>query len=254
MSSPRTPTPDEFARSTETKYSKFFALWRRLLSAIETATETSARDLTSPYSRALEFLFLANYKSLCSTGVLCRQGLCEDAALSVRRLFEVGLQVEFIAMDNSRREEFAQRYLAYFWAYLHSSGMVTDQDWIATKFAECSHLVEFDRYGQPCNWWGGSVAQLARQLGRMDTYRSDYSWLSQAAHANLAGLSPDTLGARGINVLATGLVPPLLVFSSGYALVTFNRWNQHHEAVDANLLEALSKDVFALKAELRRSK
>ena len=73
---------------------------------------------------------------------------------------------------------------------------------------------------------------------------------SQAAHANLAGVAPDTLGSGGFNVFATGLAPVLLIFACGYSLVSAGRWNEHFGSLDASTLQELGEEIKQVRTEM----
>ena len=109
-------TPQEFMRRIVERYSRAFDLWCRTHELLEGVIPTN-RDLSSPFSRALDILFVQAFKSHGSIYVLCVRGQGEDAATILRRMLEIALQVRYLfaETDPHERDVRGRRFLAYYW-------------------------------------------------------------------------------------------------------------------------------------------
>jgi hypothetical protein len=225
-------TPQDFMARMVERHSRAFDLWRRTHERLEVAVPT-ARDLSSPFSRALDILFIQAFKSHGSLYVLCVRGQGEDAGTILRRMLEIAIQVRYLSVEAApaERDTRGRRYLAYYWLQvpeLVKDGLCADTHrWWLTHYNAYKNLV-CDERGRPFrNWWGNSsIRDLASSLGLMATYDEDYRFLSQMAHCTAQGI---LFAQRGeiVEIRTDLLVREILVFGTRYIIGIAQPWNEH---------------------------
>jgi hypothetical protein len=193
--------PGQFRARMIDHHRRFFKLWGRCHEVLERCV-TVPRDISQPYARALDILFVEAFKSHGSIYVLLVRGHGECAATILRRLLEIAFQVGYLADKPSSRQDRAERYLAWFWCQAHDRVRAVlprkEKAWWQVQYHNHKHLI-LDASGKPFrNWWGkGSIRDLAVALNLADTYDRDYKFLCQFAHCTSQGL---LLERRGSNV------------------------------------------------------
>jgi len=211
------------------------------------------RDISVPYARALDLLFIQGYKSFSSLYVLCVRGEGEDAATILRRLLAISWQAGYLANDPEARELRGKQYLAYYWAQvpdLLKAGLdAPTRERLEAMYKAHKHLLAFDRRGRPRNWWCGTIRDLADRLGLLETYDQDYTFLSQMAHGTTQGILLE-VRSEGIEIRSHRMVPEILVFGCRYILGLALFWNESFNLVDEEVRAGLSSE--ALGFDFRR--
>jgi len=219
-----------------------FDLFRDTCSLIEAAI-TEPRDITEPYARALDLLFIQAYKSYTAVYFLAVRGHGEDAATILRRLLEISLQVCYLAKDYDERSQRGKNYLAYYWAQVPSLLKLSldekMRDRLQDLYKKHQHPLTFDRKGRANNWWCGTIRNLANRLGLVETYDQDYTFLSQMAHGTTQGVLVDIRNNR-IEIRSDLMVREIWVFGVRYMLNVAFEWNNHFNLIDGAGLIALS--------------
>jgi hypothetical protein len=249
---PKEETPAKFRARIIDENRAAFDLWRHTCALVEGAIPTP-RDISDPYARALDLLFIQGYKSFSSLYVLCVRGQGEDAATILRRLLEISLQAGYLANDPEARELRGKQYLAYYWAQvpdLLKTGLdVPTRERLNAMYEAHKHLLAFDRRGRPSNWWSGTIRDLADRLGLLDTYDQDYTFLSQMAHGTTQGILLE-IRSEGIEIRSDRMVREILVFGCRYILGLTLLWNERFNLVDEKVRTGLSSK--ALGFDFRR--
>lgn len=225
-----------------------FELWRRVHAFLEAAVPRE-RDISDPFARSLDFLFLQSFKSHGALYVLCVRGFGEDAATILRRMMEIAFQARYLCADISDRGSRGQRYLAWFWrqaVQVVKSGLPEEERrrWQGQYDAH-KHLLVGPNSKPLKNWWGNSsIRDLAQLLGLAETYDQDYRFLSQMAHCTSQGILFRRRG-NTVEIRTDILVPALLVYGTRYVLAVAGFWNAHFSLLDE---DALSRCVDGARA------
>src|SRR5437762_72386 len=162
-------SPAQFRAQMIDRHRPSFELWGRCHEELERVVPQS-RDTSQAYARALDILFVQGFKSHGSLYVLCVRGHGEDGATILRRLLEIALQVGYLSMDASKRQERAEKYLAWFWRQtpdrLQTGLPQAEGAWWRMQYDRHKHLL-IKSSGKPFrNWWGdSSIRDLANDIG-----------------------------------------------------------------------------------------
>lgn len=243
-------TPQDFMARMVVRHSRAFHLWCRTHEVLEVAVPT-ARDLSSPFSRALDILFVQAFKSHGSLHVLCVRGHGEDAATILRRMLEIAIQVRYLSVETApaERDMRGRMYLAYYWLQVPrpiKDGLCGDTHrWWLTHYSAYKHLVS-DKRGRPFrNWWGdSSIRDLASSLGLVATYDEDYRFLSQMAHCTAQGI---LFAQRGkiVEIRTDLLVREILVFGTRYMIAIAQLWNEPFGLLSSRDLASLGHEALS---------
>lgn len=213
-----TSSPAEFRARTIEANRPAFELWKQTCALLEDKIE-SPRVLRSPADSAYDLLFLQVYKSMCSVYHLAVRGQQEDAFTVLRRILELGAQLE----------------------YLHKAAP-GDLDARAAQYLNQDPDVE--RY-----WWGGSFKSLFKDLGLETTYESDYSFLSQIGHG---AARRNLLAVRDgqVQIRSTEHFTSLLLFATLYTLGAARVWNSRFHLLAEEAVERLIARSMEFRARL----
>ncbi len=223
-----------------------FKLWGRCHKLLEDVIP-QGRDLSLPFSRALDILFIQAFKSHGSLYYLCVHGHGEDGATILRRTLEIAFQVRYLCNDATKREDRARRYLAWFWLQAQKrmrAGLPSSQQtWWQAQYNAHKHLI-FRSSGQPLrNWWGDStIRNVANELGLLDTYDQDYRFLSEMAHCTAQGVLLERRG-NVVEIRTDMLVREILVFGTRYMIEIARWWNEHFSLLKTQLLGDLAQEA-----------
>jgi len=127
------------------------------------------------YKASMFFFFCKAYKSYQAIRLLFREGFPEDAFILTRSIFEISLQGQFMREDPKPRARLftehdpVMRYRYY--EKLKKLGDTLLVPAIEGRKNELSELKQhYDRlkgkYPVGSNWWGNSIAWLAKHLGK----------------------------------------------------------------------------------------
>jgi hypothetical protein len=250
-------------KATLTRHKAAFGLWLLIHQTLEDVVIRDRKPRTS-FAKALDLLFIQAFKSHGSLYSLCILGHCEDAATIARRIFEIGLQVGYLDLEEPEWENRGRRYLAYFF-HLVPKGILASpsltpeerQRW-QQLYDQNKRWLKFNKNGNPLsNWSGLSVATLARKLNMEQTYDQDYRFLSNMAHASSAG---SLLGMREgeLQITDDTAATPILVYGTRYMLAVTEVWNAHFKLIEESKIDefrkrSLSFDLQAAADDLKRS-
>lgn len=224
-----------------------FDIWLRLAQLLEEAI-VGDRSLESAFARALDLLFIQAFKSHGALYVLCVNGYGEDAATIARRLFEIALQVGYLCLEEDKREERGEKYLAYFWHNAKEVVAALDlpeerRKWWEEKYNSHKKWLKCNKKGEALQSWSElTFLDLAKQLDLEDTYNEDYRFLSHVAHCSSRGLLPPAAGGT-IQIQSDRFIRLVLVFGTRYAFYTARNWNEHFRLIDATKIEKLQDDA-----------
>jgi uncharacterized protein DUF5677 len=239
-------TPGEFKAQMIERHRASFELWRRSHELLEGAVPLR-RDVTPPYARALDILFVQQFKSHGSLYFLCVHGHGEDGATILRRMLEIAFQADYLSNDVPDRDRRAMKYLAWFWLQTEvrlKANIPDDQKtWWEEKYKAHKHLI-LGANGRPFrNWWGdSSIRDLAGQLGLADTYDQDYRFLSQMAHCTSQGVLMERVG-NTLEIRTGLLVREILVFGTRYMISVAKQWNDVFGLLEATQLAELAVEA-----------
>ena len=233
-----------------------FALWHRCHEMLEDSV-VRERDLSEPFARALDILFVQAFKSHGSMYVLCVIGQGEDAATIARRMLEILFQAAYLCADEGQRDDRAKRYLAWFWTQaedrIRAGLSAADAKRWQADYDAHKHLLVNSKGKRLRNWWGNSsIRDMATKAGLGKRYDSDYRYLSQASHCTARGIMVQTRG-RTTEIRTTGFeIRPLLVYSTSYVLSIAQLWNARFGLIEEKGMQEVSCQVmeFDWKAEV----
>ena len=238
--------PEEFKARMIDRHRAAFDLWRRCHEMLE-GVVPQGRDVTLPFARALDLLFIQAFKSHASLYVLCVRGHGEDGATILRRMLEIAFQVQYMCSEPGQRDSRAEKYLAWFWLQANArikAGLPNSQkDWWQRRYDAHKHLITRPT-GQPLrNWWGDSgIKDLAYSLGLQSTYDEDYRFLSQMAHCTAQGFLLDKRGST-VEIRTDMLVREILVFGTRYVVSIAKFWNDHFGLLNLAELATLAQEA-----------
>jgi len=153
----------------------------------------------SAFQQVVCFLFGKACKSYHAIHLLCKGSFGQDAAILVRSLLEILINLFYIAEEES--EQRAENFIRY-WIIMEKHRLekckkrgllnsIQEENQIIQKYEE-----EIDRRkkggikekrGKEYKWSGKSIAQMAREVG-LDYHHDVIYWrLSQIAHPNIKG-------------------------------------------------------------------
>jgi hypothetical protein len=239
-------TPSDFKARMIERHRPSFDLWRRCHELLELGIPLS-RDVSLPYQRALDILFVQQFKSHGSLYFLCVHGHGEDAATILRRMLEIAFQADYLCGDLGQRDSRAEKYLAWFWLQvsdrLKANATTQEKSWWQQKYDTYKHMI-LGPTGRPYrNWWGDkTIKDLARELGWEDTYNQDYRFLSQMAHCTSQGILLHRVG-NVVEIRTDILVREILVFGTRYMLNVAKHWNDAFGLMELAKLTELAKDA-----------
>jgi hypothetical protein len=227
-----------FRASIRAKYPDAFEFSGQVAVELEQAVETP-RGLVGELALAIDMLMGQGYKAHLSVYFLAEVAHVEDAATITRRVLELAIQAVYIGGDDQEavRPERAGRYIAHMWERLDSSVKAKFSDQAAAPwqsvYDQYSHLLSPKR-----KRWGPNFKQMFDEIGHPDTYRKDYSLLSEIAHG-----SPDDLiihySAPTVHLRPDVHVPTVLNYASRYYLIIAEQWNRIFHGIDDKVLTRL---------------
>jgi hypothetical protein len=224
-------------KATLARHKAAFGLWLLIHQTLEDVVIRD-RNLRTSFARALDLLFIQAFKSHGSLYSLCIIGHCEDAATIARRIFEIGLQVGYLDLEEPERENRGRQYLAYFFHVLPKGILANPslkpeerQKW-QQLYDQNKRWLKFNKSGNSLpNWSGLSVADLARKLDMQQAYNEDYRFLSNMVHASSAG---SLLGMREgeLQITDDTAATPILVYGTRYMLAVTEVWNARFKLIE----------------------
>jgi hypothetical protein len=185
-----------------------YELWKDTCTLVEDRIETP-RTLRDPVNFAYDLLFIQIYKSMSSVYYLAVRGQEEDAFTILRRLLELGAQLE----------------------YLHR----TPPGEIEARAKQFLHQ---DPDVGPHYWWGGSLATLFKDLGLQTTWENDYRFLAQIGHG-VARRNLLHIQDGQVHIRSTEHFTSLLLFAVLYTLGAARAWNSRFHLLSEDAVEAL---------------
>jgi len=223
-----------------------FDLWRRCHELLEAAVP-ARREVSLPYRRAVDILFIQQFKSHGSLYFLCVHGHGEDGATILRRMLEIAFQADYLCNEPGQMENRAEQYLAWFWLQasdrLKAKITSHEQSWWQTQYDAHKRLILGPTGRRFRNWWGDkTIKDLAAEIGWADTYDQDYRFLSQMAHCTAQGILMDRVGDL-LEIRTDILVPEILVFGTRYMLNVAKHWSDAFGVLETADLLALANDA-----------
>jgi hypothetical protein len=212
-------TPDEFRARTIDANRPAYELWQQTCRLLEDRI-ASARVWRCPADLAYDLLFLQVYKSLCSVYCLAARGQQEDAFTILRRILELGVQLEYL--QRADPSEVNARALQY---------LNQDPD-----------------VGPPY-WWGGSFTTLFRELKLEATYESDYRLLAQIGHGAARRILPPVRNGA-VQIRSTDHFTTLLVFSVLYTIFAARVWNGRFHLLAEQAIDKLASESVKFRKRL----
>jgi hypothetical protein len=198
---------------------------------------TTPRSRPTPSSVALDMLMIQGYKSHASARLLLSEALCEDAAMSCRRLLEIAAQIGYIAYAPAPAEadERAINYLSQFWATtpdILSELPESDRARWQAYYDDHKSRIRKGTY-----WWDGGFRKLFKMVGMEQVHADDFATLSRMAHAHAAGLA---IGMEdGELVVREGrTIPWLLHAADRYCLACVYPWNRAFRLIPVEFLDS----------------
>ena len=237
-------TRSEFEARMKERHRPAFELWRSCHEMLE-GVVPKGRDLSSPFARALDILFVQAFKSHGSLGLLSLAGQGEDGATVARRMLEIAFQSRHLCAEVARRDERGKKYLAWYWAQAPIRLKADLPPDVRTRWQS-----QYDRHKRfflnrkgkrSRNWWGDSTMKdLATKLRLVDTYDQDYGFLSQIAHCTAQGFFLERRGGV-VEVRTTGLlIRAILIFGTRYMLTIAQVWQEHFGLLDGLVLAGIA--------------
>lgn len=245
-------TPGEFKARIIERHRTAFELWRKCHELLEHSVPLQ-RNVTPLYARALDILFVQQFKSHGSLYFLCVHGHGEDGATILRRMLEIAFQADYLSKDVAHRDTRAIQYLAWFWLQapvrLKADLPAAQKAWWEEKFKAHKHLI-LGVKGRPLrNWWGdATIRDLASQLGWLDTYEQDYRFLSQMAHCTAQGVLLERVG-NTLEIRTDMLVREILVFGTRYMISVAKHWNDVFGLMEPDQLAELAAEAVNFKLD-----
>lgn len=231
---------------------------------------TTPRVPRTTLSQVVDLLFLQCYKSFSGVYILAVSGQGEDAGTVARRLLELTWQLMALNSSSQERhqEDWAKRCLAYFfgfWPQMKGTVAVSwtdeERNYWEQAYLQNSHLIEFDQYDWPLNWWPrvdsdgnittgrGGFIHLATLAGARDSYENDYRVLSQMAHGLASGFLFEM--SRGkIEIRSGRMAGALVLWATSYVLIAASVWNAHFPLFPEEKLTQLRDEVLLMKKQL----
>jgi len=227
-----------FRASIRAKYPEAFRFFGKVAVELEGAVE-SPRGLVGELALAIDMLMGQAYKAHLSVYFLAEVAHVEDAATITRRLLELAVQSVYIGADDVEAVRLARagRYIAHMWDRLDAG--------VKAKFSaqatapwrsvhdQYSHLLSPKR-----KRWGPGFKDMFEAIGHPDTYREDYSLLSEIAHG-----SPDDLiihySSQSVHLRPDAHVPTVLAYASRYYLIVAEQWNKIFHGLDEAMMTQL---------------
>lgn len=249
--------------ATLRRHKAAFGLWFFVHQILENAVIRD-RNLRTPFARALDFSFIQAFKSHGSLYPLCVLGHCEDGATIARRIFEIALQVGYLASEESERENRGRQYLAHFFHIV--PGILADPSLEPQErrrwqqlYDQNKQFLKFSKSGKPSSTWSGlSIAGLASRLKMQKTYDEDYRFLSNIAHASSAG-SLLRIREGKLQIKDDTAATPILIYGTRYVLSVVETWTAHFDLIEEKKMSDLKErslkfDLHAAAADLRTTK
>ena len=163
---------------------------------VQTESLRVATEEDLMYRRAILFFFAKAYKTYLAIQVLWGRGFAEDCFMLSRTIFEIALQVRYMMEDPGTRAQLFARsdpvMRDRFHEKLQQTGDADLLQKIESRAQELEELKACGRqfgkdYPHPHNWWGKSVAWLAKHLGTEmhRRYLAIYSMQSDFVHSGV---------------------------------------------------------------------
>jgi len=204
------------------QWQQLFSHGRRLSTTIEPWLTFKPLESSTPAQQMVRFALGKAHKTHRAILILCGQGYGEDAAVLLRTLLELAIDVRYMKLDPG--EDRGQRWLDYYW--------VTRYEFSRT--AAKSSLAEFDDVRQeiqqhpevqerieaearrvqqrwkfwkdehkgnlvrPGNWHGSNTRQIPREIGWELSYDLVYSQTSLLSHTSVRAAN-DYLMETGVD-------------------------------------------------------
>jgi Family of unknown function (DUF5677) len=174
--------PDLFERSA--------TLATRVLSKIQPQLALlKAADPEFGYKSAVAFFLSKAFKTCQAIHLLTGSGYHQDAAILARTVFELCLQVNYIAADSKLAELFIKHdpIERYYW-YMKLAvdpellkGVANREEELATLKAQFDELQP--DYIKGKGWWGSDLRSLAKEVGSEASYLRAYPLYSPLVHS-----------------------------------------------------------------------
>jgi hypothetical protein len=170
-------------------YQQTKALAEKIVAAIQ--PHLWPLDVSDPeyaYKTSMAFFLGKALKTYQAIHLLTEAGYGQDAAILARTLFELTLQVQYIAADSKRAELFVKHDpVERYYSYLKLTGDPALLAGMEHREAELAALkAQFDQletdYIRNKGWWGSDVRSLAKELNAEASYLRVYPLYSPLVH------------------------------------------------------------------------
>ena len=244
------------SESIYTRHKKCFDINFALHALADKTLDLGPFDATSLFHLVLIPIFVKAFKSFSAVIVLCEQELIEDAGIVLRSLFNLLVNVSWLAKE--QQEERAKRYYYWIWIRLYKmreplnfSGNQLRK--VEEQYRKWKHLFEFTDSRNTTklqnNWFGNrTLESLAEQVGLGHDYQLMYRTLSSIEHSDMVGLRYLSSGSHAdndwsVDASSEELLDVCLGANANYFLHIFQTWNSVFQKVNTKAFEEIWKDI-----------
>jgi len=236
-----TEFPDQFRARVRNLHEAAFTIHEEASTLVQQDLQ-GRRAFPTHVEIVIHMLAVQGVKAHAAVMFLCEQGLIEDSATICRRLMELGVQAMYIGQESDPilRRRRAGQYAAYLWRQLPRRAkrrlpLEIRRTWTSLERGYGRFIKR--KYG-----WGPTFKHMFKEVGSLDLYETDYSFLSSIAHGSgdlqVFQFAVDTIRTRDDRFQSR-----LLVYASRYLLALTDPWRTIFDVEMSAELEACGKKL-----------